>query len=686
MKKILLTFLFCLSIYSFGQSDCITAIPVCGNSNLSYTPSGHGLIAEELGGCMATDERFTVWYTFSVGTSGTLAFTITPNNLSDDYDFAVYGPNIPCSQVGTSTGQPMRCNYSGTPGLTGLSLTVPGPGNNNQWSPFINAIAGESYILVVDNYSMSTNGFTLSWQGTAALTSPFTPSMQPNPFISPGPNQNGEVIICNNPQLFDFSTLSAGILNGNTNFSINYYNNSNDALTGNNPITTPINVNTTTNYIYAISYTDPTNPNNPANTCKEFAIIKFKDGSIPLTPATLTACNNNNAGTAIYDLTTANVYTGTQTMTSVKYYPTMTDVNAGTNQINNPQAYLSSQGTVYVKYVNTFQCERTTSITLQFYPSTPVMDATLEECFLTIDPTKAEFDLTTAHVTTLSSAIKNYYLTMQDAIHDINPIANPFVYQSTTTTVYVRVYSGDGCWNIAKINLKVKPPVYSSVLTDKTICIEDRTTLDAGPGFTSYKWSTGATTQSISNVQVGEYWVELGKNGCITRQTVKVNASNQPVVTALDVNFTTITVTVSGGKAPYQYSLDGITWQTSNVLNNVPRGQAIIYVKDIYDCDPVATEITVPNLVNVITPNDDNVNDYIDYSALQYKKDLTFTIYNRYGNKVYEGNKKNLYRWDGRSGGKKVSTGTYWYTITWNEPATNAPIKYSGWVMVKNRE
>jgi gliding motility-associated-like protein len=188
--------------------------------------------------------------------------------------------------------------------------------------------------------------------------------------------------------------------------------------------------------------------------------------------------------------------------------------------------------------------------------------------------------------------------------------------------------------------INCSPPVYSSILQDKIICIENKTTLDAGPGFTAYLWSTGATTQSISNVTTGTYWVDLKTGNCVTRQTVKVYASEQPVISNIDISNNTVTVNVLGGTAPYQYSIDNIHWQDSNVFTNVPRGNNTFYVKDSYNCSPMQVEVTVPNLINVITPNGDGVNDMIDYSALGNKKNLVFNIYDRYGAKMHQEIKK----------------------------------------------
>ncbi len=331
-------------------------------------------------------------------------------------------------------------------------------------------------------------------------------------------------------------------------------------------------------------------------------------------------------------------------------------------------------------------CEQIT-LTINIAESPIVNDAVLRTCFLPTNTATGQFDLTTAVVNNQNGTTLKYYPSLTDANNDTNEILNPTVYIAPTGVVYVRVTNANGCYKVAKITLIVFPPTKSNVLSDVIICMEDTATVDAGPGFDGYLWDNGATTQSTTGISVGYHYVDLISGTCTTRQYYNVYASEQPVVSSIDVSTTNATVNVVGGTAPYKYSLDNIIWQDSNVFTNLPRGDIKIYVKDSYNCNPLEFNITIPNLINVITPNGDGINDVLDYSALASKPGLTFTIFDRYGTKLFEGTKDNNYKWDGTIAGKKISTGNYWYTITWSETnRNNIPLKYSGWILVKNRE
>lgn len=316
-----------------------------------------------------------------------------------------------------------------------------------------------------------------------------------------------------------------------------------------------------------------------------------------------------------------------------------------------------------------------------------VKDVSITACWYDVAP-YAYFDLTKAKVTDYTAVVKKYYRTLNDLNAGINEITAPDNFPSTGGTVYVKITTAEGCTANAKIELIPLPIKKSPILIDQYICMDAKTNLDAGPGYDSYEWNTGATTSGIRDVGVGEYSVILGKNGCFLTQIVKVMKAEDPVIQQIEINNNTATVIVAGGKAPYKYAVDGTAnWQDSNVFNGLTRGQHIFYVKDAYNCTPVAVDITVPNLLNAITPNGDNVNDFIDYRELAYKENLTFSIYDRYGNTIFTGNKFNNYQWDGKHFDKKIVTGTYWYHISWNESnKEKTPIKYTGWILVKNRE
>jgi gliding motility-associated-like protein len=405
------------------------------------------------------------------------------------------------------------------------------------------------------------------------------------------------------------------------------------------------------------------------------------------TTQTLNACSTKVI-TAAFTSSSQTPVPGTLVIITPPTHGTATLNSNGTITYVPTPGYLGPDKIVYKFCGNAAEfidCEQIT-LNLNVVPFV-VTDVSITACQYDVDP-YAYFDLTTANVTTYNPVAKKYYRTLADLLAGANEITNPASYPSTGGTVYVKVTTNEGCTANAKITLTALPIKKSPVLVDKYICIDSKTNLDAGPGYDSYRWNTGATTSAINDVPVGEYWVMLGKNGCFLKQIVSVKKADDPVITQIEISNNTATVIVNGGKPPYKYSVDGTSaWQDSNAFTGLSRGQHTFYVKDAYDCTPVSVEITVPNLVNAITPNGDNKNDYIDYSELSYKENLIFVVYDRYGNKIFTGDKFNNYKWDGKHYDKKLVTGTYWYHINWNEPNTaKTPIKYTGWILVKNRE
>ena len=108
---------------SLPESDCSGAIRICTNT-YSY-PGGipdAGAVSElgvdGRGTCLLGGEHRTVWFIFTVQSSGTMGFLLCPNAATgNDYDFALWdvtGLQDPCSifQGSGNVPAPIRCNYS----------------------------------------------------------------------------------------------------------------------------------------------------------------------------------------------------------------------------------------------------------------------------------------------------------------------------------------------------------------------------------------------------------------------------------------------------------------------------------------------------------------------------------------------------------------------------------------------
>ncbi len=153
------------------EQNCANGIPVCQQTYSqanSYT--GFGTIQEVSGTCLSTQETNSVWYIFTVQNSGTFTFLL---NTSNDYDYALYDiTSIGCAGVPSAT--PIRCNFSATYGSTGLTLPTAGGSlsYNASQAPTmsgINVTAGQTFALIIDNFSSNSNGYNITFGGTAQI-------------------------------------------------------------------------------------------------------------------------------------------------------------------------------------------------------------------------------------------------------------------------------------------------------------------------------------------------------------------------------------------------------------------------------------------------------------------------------------------------------------------------------------
>jgi len=168
--------------------DCLGAIPICAQIYTETTsPSGSGNYPNEVNGtsqggiCCMDNELNSIWYTFTVNQSGDFGFTLTPNNSADDYDWAMFNiTNGTCADIFNNITMQVSCNAAGggtcngdTGANGGTTFANQGAGcGNNPPSQFAgnsanNALVpvaqGNTYVLVISNWSGSTNGYSIDF-------------------------------------------------------------------------------------------------------------------------------------------------------------------------------------------------------------------------------------------------------------------------------------------------------------------------------------------------------------------------------------------------------------------------------------------------------------------------------------------------------------------------------------------
>ena len=190
---------------------------------------------------------------------------------------------------------------------------------------------------------------------------------------------------------------------------------------------------------------------------------------------------------------------------------------------------------------------------------------------------------------------------------------NSFVSVSpTVTTEYsVTVTTNDGCTVVVKKSLTVdaSPMPTVSATNPNCVLLQTGTATASTNASWSYLWSNGASTPAITGLAQGSYMVTVtDQKGCKGTALATLTDSGFPItlnLTKTDVSCKgsstgAITVNVTGGSSPYQY-----TWSsnaggsTSPTLENLPKGNYSVTVTEngSNKCAAVGTiDITEPSL------------------------------------------------------------------------------------------
>ncbi len=135
----------------------------------------------------------------------------------------------------------------------------------------------------------------------------------------------------------------------------------------------------------------------------------------------------------------------------------------------------------------------------------------------------------------------------------VNGYFDPYVSGTGTFDIVYSYSDTNGCMSSAMEQFTVYEVPSVSLGEDSDICEGTSTTLDAGAGMAAYLWNTGATDQTITVTESGEYWVKVtNESGCEDADTVTVSVLPLPTQAA-----------TPAGQAIVDYFIDPSTDYTS---------------------------------------------------------------------------------------------------------------------------
>jgi gliding motility-associated-like protein len=455
MKKQFIIFVFFLvaGLFSgYGQQDCSDALPICSDANSGGVVNGFGFddfFGSSVSGCLrnglgvTTIETNSYWFRIKLAASGEFGFNIIPNNLSEDWDFAVYGPNKSCGDL----GEPIACNYSkaSPTGYTGVGVDPSNGTQTDAYDAWMDVATGDEYVILINQYSGTNAGFSINWKGDV-ITNPGYLDCS----IIADLGSDRDLCVGQSTQL-NAKTFGASI-----SYEWFLLNTISGVFEPFSPAKTgeTLNVNSTGNY--KVEVTD----NITGDVLDDDILVTFHAVPTAGIPLDIILCDADGDGVEDFNLesNTTLILNGQSGMT-VTYHELEPFAQLGTAPITSP--YLSGEKTIWARIQNSANTDCYETISFEVLAAPPPIanqPPNLKACDNDNDGFMFfNLDQQTPFILNGQTAFVTYYENEANAIDRKGWILNSNAYPSKTATIWVRVEPSvnSACFAITTFNLEV---------------------------------------------------------------------------------------------------------------------------------------------------------------------------------------------------------------------------------------
>lgn len=408
---------------------------------------------------------------------------------------------------------------------------------------------------------------------------------------------------------------------------------------------------------------------------------------IVLKNTSLIQCDENGDGIAIFDLNKAEaiIKNNNSNLGQMFFFENKIDAQNNQNPISSPKSYTnkSNNQIVIAKVLDTYGCPNYAELILSISNKsiTPLAPIIVCDDDGFIDGIH-QFDLMGIATSGYFSGIGNnifvsFYSNLTDAYLEKNEL--PFFFKNTIPyqqTLFARVLNGSDCYAITPIVLIVKtfdPPNFQDETT--SLCNGASSNLIVDAGFSSYLWTSGETSNTITVTLPGNYSVKVtNTNGCTATKNFKISASGIAIVNGAIINDfagkgNSVLIEYSG-IGNYEFSIDGSYFQDNPLFNGVAPGEYLLYARDKNGCGlSIPFKIYVLDYPRYFTPNGDGYNDFWEIKNLDFLPKSTINIFDRYG-KLLKQFASTHSGWNGTLNGYLLPADDYWFNVTFEDNKT----------------